>query len=72
MPPFAGVAENVTPKPGQVGFEPFVIAMDTDGVTGVATEIVIELELAGLFVAPGRLDVMIQVTTSPAARLDDE
>ena len=33
MPPFVGVAVNVTVVPEQAGLAPDVIAMDTDGVT---------------------------------------
>ena len=58
-----GVAVNVTATPGQVGLVPDVRAIDTDGVTDGATEMVIALDVAGLAVTPAKFDVITQVTT---------
>ena len=43
----------------------FVPAIFTDGATIGLTVVVIELEVAGLFVAPGIFEVIIQVTDWP-------
>jgi hypothetical protein len=68
VPPFVGVAVNVTLWP-----EHTVVAeadILTDGVTLEFTVIVIEFEVAGLPVTPLRLEVITQVTASePAVRL---
>jgi hypothetical protein len=44
--------------------------MLTEGVTEGATEIVMELEVAGFAVTPARLDVITHVTTCPAVSED--
>jgi hypothetical protein len=46
VPPFVGVAVNVTPVPEQVGFVPVVIPMLTEGVTFAVTPKLIALEVA--------------------------
>ena len=56
---------------GQVGFDPAVSAILTEGVTGVATEMLIPLDVAGLAVTPARLDVITQVTTCPAVSVEE-
>ncbi len=58
-----GVAVKVTATPGHVGFVPAVCAMETDGVTEGATEIVMALDVAGLAVTPARFEVITHVTT---------
>jgi hypothetical protein len=65
------VAVNVTATPGQVGFVPAVCTIETEGVTDGATEIVIELEVAGFAVTPAKLEVITHVTTCPAVSDDD-
>ena len=64
MPPFAGVAVNITKVPAQTGFA--VGEMETlTGRLGL-TIIVIELEVAGLFAVQAVIEeVRIQVTLSP-------
>ena len=70
VPPFVGVAVNVTAMPGHVGFVPAVCAMLTAGVTDAATEMVMAFEVAGFAVTPAKLDVITHVTTCPAVKED--
>ena len=65
MPPFIGVAVNVTDDPGQKGF--CVATMVTPAGSPVLTIIVIELDVAGLPVVHVRDEFIKQVTTSPPA-----
>ena len=66
VPPFTGVATNVTEVPSQTGFEDGESEIPTGG-PGV-TIIVIELEVAGLLEVQTVLEeVNIHVTTSPVA-----
>jgi hypothetical protein len=58
-----GVAVNVTATPGHVGFVPAVCAIETAGVTAGATEMAIELDVAGLAVTPARFEVITHETT---------
>jgi hypothetical protein len=62
LPPFVGVAVNVTEVPAQTGFNDAAI----DTLTGRfgLTVIVIEFEVAGLPVAHVAFEVSRQVTTS--------
>ena len=50
MPPFVGVAVNVSDEPEQAGFVPDVNAMETEGVSDALTVIVITFDeiFAGL------------------------
>jgi len=63
VPPFIGVAVNVTEVPSQIG----LAEGDTETLTGRIglTVMVIVLEVAGLLVAQSKLDIRIQLTTSP-------
>jgi hypothetical protein len=63
LPPFVGVAVNVTEVPAQTGFNDAAI----DTLTGRfgLTVIVIEFEVAGLPVAQVALEVSTQVIISP-------
>ena len=63
MPPLVGVAVNVFAAPVHEGFVPAVSAIETDGATAELMVIVIELDVAGLPVTPGKLEVITQVTT---------
>ena len=65
VPPLVGLAVKVNAVPAQDGFVPVVSAIDTEGVTAGLTVIVILLEVAGLPITPGRLEVITQVTTCP-------
>ena len=63
MPPFVGVAVNVTELPAQNGFEDDI--MDTlTGRLGL-TVIVTGAEVAGLFTAQVAFELTVQVTPSP-------
>ena len=57
-----GVAVKVTEEPEQVGFAPDVMAIDTDGVTGVVMLSVIALLVAVAEVTQLTLLVITQVT----------
>jgi hypothetical protein len=63
VPPFTGVAVNVSVVPMHTGFDDAVIETLTG--SGLFTVIVIELEVAGFPVAQGRLEVIIHLTTFP-------
>jgi hypothetical protein len=63
VPPFIGVALNVTGDPGQKGFCDAV--MVTPAGRFELTIIVIEFDVAGLPSGQATLDVKIQVTKSP-------
>ena len=65
MPPFVGAAVNVRDCPLQVGFEPDVNAMDTEGVVGAETDMVMLFEVALAVLVQEALDVITQVTTCP-------
>ena len=66
MPPFVGVAVNVTLVPGQIVL-PGDAAILTEGATTGFTTIAIVLEVTGLGLAQASDDVITQVTTSPFA-----
>ena len=57
------MAVNVTEEPAQDGFIPFVIAIDTAGVTIGFTVMVILLELTRFGMAHVAVEVNVQVTT---------
>jgi hypothetical protein len=61
VPPFVGVAVNVTAVPEQVGFVPDVIAIATEGVTLAVTPKLIALEVAVDEVTQVRLLVITTV-----------
>lgn len=61
---------NVIEEPAQVGLLPVVNAMLTAGAVGVVVATVIELEVAGLPSTLAKLDVITQLTTSPATGAD--
>ena len=63
MPPFVGVAVNVTSDPAQIVLPGFA-AMLTDGVTVAFTVIVIALDVAIAGDTQVAVEVMTQVTTS--------
>ena len=65
MPPFVGVAVNVTFVPEQVGLEPVVSAMETDGAAVGVTDMVIPVLVAVKGLAQVALDVRIHVITCP-------
>lgn len=69
-PPFPGVAVNVIAFPAQVGFEPEVMAMLTEGVTDGVTVMVIPEEVTVEGLAHASLEVILQVITSPSASVD--
>ena len=63
VPPFVGVAVNVTEVPSQTGPDGEA-AIVTDVVKGDVTLIVIPLEVAGFPVTHDSLEVNVHVTTS--------
>ena len=63
MPPFVGVAVNVTLVPEQIVFPGFA-AMLTNGVIVAVTAIIIAFDVAGLGVAQPNEEVITQVTAS--------
>lgn len=67
LPPFVGVAVNITLLPAQTGFEDAAMVMLT-GKLGL-TVIVTWFEVAGFPVAQGALEVRTQVTASLFARV---
>ena len=69
MPPFVGVAVNVTLVPIQIVL-PGDATILTDGVTVGFTVIVIALEVTGFGLAHATDDVITQVTTSPFANVE--
>ena len=66
MPPFVGVAVNVTLVPAHIVL-PGLAAILTDGVTFAVTVIVIALDVADPDVTQVNDDVITQVTISPFA-----
>ena len=64
MPPFVGVAVNVTLVPAQIVL-PGLAAMVTDGVTVDPTIIVIPVDVAVVGFAQPIEEVITTVTTSP-------
>ena len=64
MPPFVGVAVNVTLVPAQIVF-PGLATMLTDGTTVAVTTIVMAFDVAVVGLAQASEDVITQVTTSP-------
>ena len=69
MPPFVGVAVNVTLVPAHIVWLPVVIAVNTEGVSVVVTTIVIPILVAVVGVAHEALLVRMQVRTSPFAKV---
>ena len=66
MPPFVGVAVNVTFVPAQIVFPGFALML-TDGVTPDVTIIVIPVDVAVVGLAQASDEVITTVTTSPLA-----
>ena len=64
MPPFVGVAVNVTDVPAQIVF-PGLAAILTDGTTIAVTVMVILLDVAVAGDAQVAVEVITQVTASP-------
>ena len=60
---------NVSELLAQVGLEPLVRAMLTDGVTAGSTVIVIEFDVAVVGDAQVAVEVMTHVTTEPVANV---
>ena len=67
VPPFVGVAVNVTFVPVHIVLPGFA-AMLTDGATVEVTTIVIPVDVAVAGLAQAKDDVITTVTTSPFAR----
>ena len=67
MPPFVGVAVNVTFVPAQIVLPGFA-AMLTDGTIEPVIARVIPLEVAVVGLAQANDDVITTVTTSPFAK----
>ena len=63
-----GVAVKVTEDPAHDGFDPDVIAMETEGVATALMVIVMLLLLAVVGLAQLAFEVMSQVTTWPFVR----
>jgi hypothetical protein len=59
------VAVNVTDAPTQLGFDPEVTAITTDGTNAAFTVIVIELDVTVAGIAHNAFDVNTHVTTFP-------
>ena len=70
MPPFTGVAVNVTEVPEQTGFEDAAI-LTLAATTGL-TVIVILFDVAGLPLTHEALEVITQLTTLPLASVEFE
>ena len=66
MPPFIGVAVNVTFVPVHIVFPGFALIL-TDGATVAVTTMVIPDEVAVVGFTHANDDVIITVTTSPFA-----
>jgi hypothetical protein len=64
-----GEAVKVIEEPAQVGLEPAVIAIDTDGTTTGFTVMVIPALVAVVGLAQVALEVSIQVTICPFVRV---
>jgi hypothetical protein len=69
VPPFVGVAVNVTGELVQLGFDPVVIAILTAGVTGVVIVTVVE---ACVLVQPPTVTVTLYVPAIAAVALGRE
>lgn len=65
LPPFVGVAVNVTDEPAHIGLLPAVIAIDTEGTTTGFTVIVMLFDVAVVGEAHVALDVRTHVTICP-------
>jgi hypothetical protein len=71
VPPFVGVAINVTEDPAHAGFVPDVIAIDKAGTKTGLTVIVIPFDVAGFpDVTQFEFEVITQVITLLVARAD--
>ena len=70
MPPFVGVAVKVTLTPAHI--ELADAAMDTDGVTGDVTVMVIEFEVAVAVVMQAALLVITTFTTLLLVKVEEE
>ena len=66
MPPFVGVAVNVTLVPGQIVLPGLAVIL-TDGVTVAPTVIVMPIDVAVVGLAQASDEVMTTVITSPFA-----
>ena len=71
MPPFVGVAVNVTLVPVQIVLPGFAL-MVTDGTTVAETVIVMPVDVAIVGLAQARDDVITTVTTSPFTNAEFE
>ena len=70
MPPFVGVAVNVTLEPAHIVWLPVVIAVATEGINVVLTTIVIPVLVAVVAETHiSGLDVITQVRASPLAKV---
>jgi hypothetical protein len=67
VPPFVGVAVNVTDAPAQIVVA--LAAIDTEGTRTAFTVIVIELDVAVTGETQVAFEVRITVTTSPLANV---
>lgn len=67
LPPLVGVAVSVTGWPMQVGFEPEVTAMVTEGALLLVILIVTALDVAVAGLAHDEFEVISTVITSPLA-----
>ena len=72
VPPFVGVAVNVTEAPDADGLVPAVIAMLTAGTTDGLIVMVILLLAAVLEVTHEELEVSVHATTAPLASVVEE
>ena len=70
VPPFVGVAVNVTESPEQIG-PAGLAAILTSGTTVGFTVIVIPVLVTEVGLAQAALDVKIHDTTSPLLKVDD-
>lgn len=61
---------NVIDAPAQVGLDPDVTAIDTDGATDPVNVIVIAVEVAVVGLAQPRLEVITQVTICPVVSVE--
>ena len=69
MPPFVGVAVNVTLVPAQMVL-PGLAAMLTEGTTAAVTVMAIGFDVAAIGLAQGADDVITTVITSPFANVE--
>ena len=65
LPPFAGVAVNVTEAPDGVGLVPDVMAVEIEGVTDEEMLITISLLVAVTGLAQDKLEAITQLTICP-------